>query len=118
MSIFVSKTDSTYVTSPIIIHALLCMMIAIVGYPRGKLVEFDPRTGKKLREIIKDKSLAHIAFNGEGELWVADNTPRASGIRVFDAKTGKELTTAPIAASATDPPVYIQFAIVDSSAAQ
>jgi len=41
--------------------------------------------------------LADIAFDGDFQLYVADRTLGAFGIRVFDTATGGELTTQPIA---------------------
>lgn len=40
---------------------------------------------------------AHIAFDGDFQVFVADRRPGQAGIRVYDAASGAQLTTAPIA---------------------
>lgn len=48
---------------------------------------------------------ADIAFDGDFQVFVADRRPGQTGIRVFDAASGAQLTSAPIATGL--PPAYI-----------
>lgn len=66
---------------------------------KQNLVQFDPSTGKKLKDLLTGKSLSSLALTPQGELLVGDRGDGASapvGIRIFEASTGKELTTDPI----------------------
>jgi hypothetical protein len=77
---------------------------AVIGVPAGdgettRLVAFDPGTGEAGATLIDDDAweLGFIELDPDGdELWVADRSADAPGVRVFDAATGAELTDAPV----------------------
>ncbi|HYD49524.1 MAG TPA: hypothetical protein VEB21_14305 [Terriglobales bacterium] len=71
------------------------------------LVRFDPTTGAKLETVLSGGNYADIELNDRGELWVADSTFGAAGIRIFSAASGVELTPEPIALGL--PPFSIVF---------
>ena len=73
----------------------------------SELVRFDPTTGEKLGTVIRGGNYADIELNDRGELWVADSTSGAGGIRVFRARDGVELTLQPISVGL--PPFFILF---------
>jgi len=77
---------------------------AVIGVPAEggqttRLVAFDPGTGEVGATLIDDDEweLGFIELDPDGdELWVADRSMDAPGVRVFDATTGEELTDKPI----------------------
>jgi hypothetical protein len=74
-----------------------------ISFMEAQLIEFDARTGMKLRRLGTATRITDVALNDRNELYVADGTMGASGIRVFDATTGMELTTAPISLAGVAP---------------
>lgn len=78
---------------------------------KQSLVQWDPSTGKKTKDLLTGKSLGSLALSNKGELLLSDKGEKGKnfGLRVFEASTGKELTTAPIATSATLPPTLIRL---------
>lgn len=73
---------------------------ALVGVPAGEasethLVTFNPDTGALIEKLLTPSGWVLQSLeptpNGK-ELWVADRTPEAPGIRIFDTANGKELT--------------------------
>ena len=69
------------------------------------LVELDMKTGKKVKDMIKASKLGGLAINSKGELYVGSNAKGQVGLRIFDAKTGQELTTTPISNSQNGYPI-------------
>ena len=77
---------------------------AVIGILEGdsattRLVSFDPGTGAKLDELIVSNGwdLSYLELTPDGtELWVADRTPEAPGIRIFDVDDDAETTSGPI----------------------
>ena len=61
------------------------------------LVSYDTKAAKKATILTTNGfDLAGFAVNDRGELYVADRNATKPGIRIFDTKTGAELTAAPI----------------------
>ena len=63
------------------------------------LVSFNPQTGQKTATLTQAAGWTYgdIALTPNGtELWLADRTTDNAGIRIFDAATNVEKTTAPI----------------------
>jgi len=56
---------------------------------------------------------ADIAFDGDFQLFVADRTLGAAGVRVFDALSGAELTSAPLSTGL--PPAWFVFPSLDGA---
>jgi hypothetical protein len=77
---------------------------AVIGVPaeggaKTRLVAFDPSTGEVGATLIDDDEweLGFMELDPDGdELWVADRSADAPGVRVFDTATGGELTSRPI----------------------
>jgi hypothetical protein len=65
---------------------------------RTLLVRFDLSTGRKTADVLAPEGfvLNALAVNDRGEVWVADRDFLRPGVRVFDGRTGRELTAAPI----------------------
>lgn len=65
---------------------------------RTSLVTYDPRDGSGAQVLLTTPGydLVDVAWDGGGQLFVADRGVTASGVRVFDALTGQELTAAPV----------------------
>jgi DNA-binding beta-propeller fold protein YncE len=64
---------------------------------RTSIRRYDPASGQVV--IVVQASGYHhadLAWDGDFQLFVADRTPLASGLRVYDALTGVQLTSAPI----------------------
>lgn len=65
-------------------------------------IAFDWSTGAKIADVWKPGgySVADVELHeGTGQLFLADRTYTAPGVRVFDASTGGQLTTVPLPAS-------------------
>jgi hypothetical protein len=63
------------------------------------LVSFDPSMGKKNKDIIAAPKWVYVGLelSPDGtEVWMADQTRTAPGIRIFSAITDEEITTEPI----------------------
>lgn len=62
------------------------------------LVKFDPSTGTKLETLYApgDYVLQDIDYSPAGELYLADRTPVAPGVRIYEGSTGAEVTSSPI----------------------
>ncbi|MCP4600047.1 MAG: LIC_13355 family lipoprotein [Proteobacteria bacterium] len=77
---------------------------AIVEQGKGtdvatRVVSFDPSRGKKLKDVITSEEWAYSSMEltpNNKELWLADRTRTAPGIRIFDTESDAELTEAPI----------------------
>jgi hypothetical protein len=77
---------------------------AIVGRPtdggsKTVLVGFDPSTGEITDELLESDKWVYttVELSPDGtELWVADRSRTAPGVRILDAGTGTELTGDPI----------------------
>jgi len=85
---------------------------------KQSLIAFDPATGKRLKTLLKEQKLSGLSVNDKGELYVGDqgdDKGAGRGIRVFEAATGKELTTAPVDVSDALPPTQILFVELDLS---
>ncbi len=84
---------------------------AIVSTPSftTELIRFDPSTGTKLGTVYAPGAyvLQDIERGPDGRIYLADRTATAPGIRCYDATTGAEETTAPIATGL--PPFDIAF---------
>jgi len=65
---------------------------------RTSLVAYDPRDGGGVEVLLTTPGydLVDVAWDGGAQLFVADRGVTASGVRVFDALTGQELTAAPV----------------------
>ena len=65
---------------------------------RTSLVRYDPRDGSGAQTLLTSPGydLVDVAWDGGAQLFVADRGVTASGVRVFDALTGAELTAAPV----------------------
>ncbi|MCU0660918.1 MAG: hypothetical protein MUC50_01160 [Myxococcota bacterium] len=86
---------------------------AVIGTSAGttKLVSFDPTAGTLTEELIASEGwdLYYLEVDPKAmELWVADRTPQAPGIRIFDAGLADELTDEPIGVGL--PPFMMCFA--------
>jgi hypothetical protein len=77
------------------------------------LISFNPQDGKKGQDLLKGKSLSGLALHSNGNLYLGDKGDGAGGgdigVRIFEASTGKELTTKPISVSAKLAPSSILF---------
>jgi len=73
------------------------------------LVAWNPATGQLLGTLLAPGgfSLADVALNDRGELYVCDNDFTAPGLYVLSAATGAPLTPQPLAT--TLPPVEVTF---------
>ena len=64
------------------------------------LITFDPSSGQRLHTIVGPLNvlMPHLAINSRNEVYVAviDTPIAASGLRIFDANTDNEITTAPL----------------------
>jgi hypothetical protein len=84
---------------------------AIVSTPdfSTKLVGFDPTTGAVGNTIAESDTFTFfdIELDDRGELYVADRSLHAPGVRIFRAADGVELTSSPI--DLVLPPVEIVF---------
>jgi hypothetical protein len=64
------------------------------------LITFDPSSGQRLRTIVGPLNvlMPHLALNSRNEVYVAviDTQLATSGLRIFDANTDNEITTAPL----------------------
>jgi hypothetical protein len=61
------------------------------------LVAFDPAAGQVLRTVLPSvQYIADIELDNRGELYVLDRTFEHPGVRVFRARDGVELTSAPL----------------------
>jgi len=73
---------------------------AVIGRPNltNALLAFDPSSGQILNTLldVRGFSLFDIELNDRGELYVADRTRDASGIRIFRAADGVQLTDKPL----------------------
>jgi len=72
---------------------------AVVGRSdfTNDLVAFDPSSGSVTARLLDGvEYLPDIELNDRGELFVADRTPGNSGIRIFRARDGVELTADPL----------------------
>jgi len=57
---------------------------------RNRLVAFSPATGEILDTLREAPSyFPDVAVNDRGEVWLADRTLSAPGIRIFDAESGR-----------------------------
>ncbi len=75
-----------------------------------RVVEFDLDAGDGMRvgrTIVSTGSIAAIARDPSGNVWVLDRTPMRAGARVFNPM-GMELTTAPLTTGSL-PPLGIAF---------
>ncbi len=72
---------------------------ALVSDPtfRTSIRRYDPASGQ-VAIIAQANGYHHgdLAWDGDVQLYVADRTPLASGLRVYDARTGVQLTTVPL----------------------
>lgn len=74
-------------------------LFALISSPTftTSLVRWDPAAGQP---AVLDQSDAYthadLAFDGDFQLFVADRTAGAGGVRVFDVASGAELTDAPL----------------------
>lgn len=66
---------------------------------RTSLVAYDPRDGSDVQVLLTTAGydLVDLTWDGGLQLFVADRSPSGSGVRVFDALNGTELTAAPVA---------------------
>jgi len=72
---------------------------AVIGRPdfTNDLVSFDPKAGTAIATVLSGvEYIPDIELNDRGELYVADRTGASSGMRVFRAQDGVELTEGPI----------------------
>ena len=86
---------------------------------KQSLIQFNPTTGKKIKELITSKSLAGLALNSLGEIYVGDKgnkaTGKTAGIRIFNAQTGAEKTHTPKTVNAKVPPFAFIFTQISPS---
>src|SRR5262249_43517673 len=66
------------------------------AFPTSELWEFDARAGTRTRRVRGSSRITDVAIDDRGQLWAADSTMGASGLRVYRSDSGAELTTAPI----------------------
>jgi len=73
---------------------------AVIGRPNltNALIAFDPASGDITNTLldVRGFSLFDIELNDRGELYVADRARTASGIRIFRAADGVQLTDKPL----------------------
>jgi hypothetical protein len=69
------------------------------------VVSFDARNGQRLSTVLdsadadpndSDFDLSALAVNDRGELWIADGSFTAPGLRLFDAASGQSLIGTPL----------------------
>lgn len=62
------------------------------------LIMFDPSTGTKTRTVYSpgDYVMQDVEQGPTGDVFLTDRTPTAPGVRIYDALTGDEITSAPI----------------------
>ncbi|MBI5500175.1 MAG: hypothetical protein HY907_08020 [Deltaproteobacteria bacterium] len=73
--------------------------VVTVGFAEDRLVAFDLDTGAAVGVPLLTSggyTLSGLVDLGDGRIAVGDRTAGAAGVRVFDAATRAELTTAPI----------------------
>lgn len=82
------------------------------------LIMFDPTTGQKLKTVYDpgDFVLQDIDRCPTGEVFLADRTPLAPGIRIYKPLTGVEITSAPIDVGL--PPYDITFSVAVQTGAK
>ncbi len=75
---------------------------------------YDPSTGGDVTVVASASAYVHVdvVFDGESQLYLADRTLGNDGLRVFDAFTGVELTSAPVYVGL--PPAYIALPVNES----
>ncbi len=71
---------------------------AIVSLPNFStaLMAFDPRTGQKLRTVLRQDGLSDIELDTRGQLFVVERNIHNPGVRVLRAADGVELTPGPL----------------------
>lgn len=76
-----------------------------------ELITFDPQTGLKTGTVYNPGAyvIQDINVSPTREIFLADRTPVAPGIRVYDAATATEITTGPIDVGL--PPFDITFSV-------
>lgn len=80
------------------------------------MVAFDLRDGSGVTTVVATSGydLVDLAFDGVDQVYLSDRSNGAAGIRVFDAATGAELTTAPVT---TGRPPFMAVLPVDAATA-
>ena len=78
----------------------------------NSLITFDPSSGQRLNRLLGPLNvvMAHLAMNSRNEVYLAviDTTIATSGLRIFDADTDNEITSAPLNVGQF-PPVFTVF---------
>jgi hypothetical protein len=76
------------------------------------LITFDPSSGERLNSLVGPLNvvMAHLAINSRNEVYLAviDAQIATSGLRIFDADTDTEITSAPLNVGQF-PPVFTVF---------
>lgn len=97
----------------VVVSATLAYALINDASYKQSLISFNPQDGKKGQELLKGKSLSGLALHSNGKLYLGDKGDGAGGgdigVRIFEASTGKELTTKPISVSAKLAPSSILF---------
>ncbi len=86
------------VTDFVLIHDQLAYAIVSDRDFASKLVRFDPSNPRSVRTVAERPGfdLFDIELNDHGEIYMADRTRSAPGMRIFDAASGVEKTSQPI----------------------
>jgi len=74
--------------------------VVTVGFSEDRVMRFDAAAGRVESEplvVSGGYTLSALADAGDERLAVADRTAGSAGVRLFDVRTGEELTAAPIA---------------------
>ncbi len=103
------------IASVVVVSKTLAYAVINDASYKQSLVQFDPSTGKKGKSLLTGKSLGSIALTSQGKLLLSDKGTRDTqgkykdfGVRIFEASSGKELTSQPIPTSTTLPPTIIR----------
>lgn len=93
------------------------VIITDVNY-HNTLMSFNPQTGEIIETVYapRDFVLQDIELSPAGQLFLADRSTTNPGIRIYDAETGEELTTAPI--NVRLPPYDITFGVTEETTAK
>lgn len=106
--------DGTFSFSDfVIVSKTLAYAIVNDATYKQSLITWNPTTGAVIKTLLSKKKLGGLAVNSKGELYLGDlgdgQGGGTIGVRIFEAQTGKELTTQPISVSSSLAPKGFVF---------